>query len=198
MDSEGLAPIAIILIIIGVLAIGGGVWYLGTQTSTQPVAAPQPTLSPTPSVSPTPFHVDETANWKTYRNDTYGFELKYPESIPFQDELHDSLTNSLSVRSENNTYILFFYVNLPKGFEDAESYGNKNLILKDREIKVILLQDQYSTGSVRGIDLIAPIYDDKTGDIYTVRLYCKLLACNQEEMRILIDQILSTFKFISQ
>ena len=27
------------------------------------------------------FIADETANWKTYRNDEYGFEFKYPENI---------------------------------------------------------------------------------------------------------------------
>ncbi len=37
--------------------------------------AVSPTPTPTKTATPTP---DETANWKTYTNNQYGFEVKYP------------------------------------------------------------------------------------------------------------------------
>ncbi len=53
------------IILVAVLAIGG---YLVWNTKAKTVAEPVITKA------------DETANWKTYTNAKYGFELKYPET----------------------------------------------------------------------------------------------------------------------
>ena len=54
-----------------------------TQTSTQtPI---QPSVEPVPKSSLT----DKTANWKTYRNNQYGFEFRYPSDYSF-DVIKDS------------------------------------------------------------------------------------------------------------
>lgn len=88
MNQKGISSIVIILIIAGVLAIGGGVWYWQSQKEKPAACTQDAKLCPDGSyVSRTgsncefaacPEVKDETANWKTYRNEKYGFEFKYP------------------------------------------------------------------------------------------------------------------------
>ncbi len=75
---ENIILIAVIVILVG--AVG----YFAFVKKSEPVAQqttppPTNTQSPVPQQpSPTPVVVNETANWKTYKSDTYNFEVKYP------------------------------------------------------------------------------------------------------------------------
>lgn len=84
----------IVILVIAILLVGVGGVYAGMQIEkrkvkvwTEPPLAevtPQPTnntpqvITETITVKPTGT-VDETSNWKTYKNDKYGFEFQYPE-----------------------------------------------------------------------------------------------------------------------
>ena len=72
MNKKGIVPIVIILIIVGALIAAGGVWYWQSQ-KVKPVESQKVEPVENQKVK------DETANWKTYRNEKYGFEVKYPE-----------------------------------------------------------------------------------------------------------------------
>ena len=63
---------AITLVILLLLGVGAsyGIWWWGNQNS---------------QVAVLPATPDPTANWKTYTNTQYGFEIKYPENFIIKD-----------------------------------------------------------------------------------------------------------------
>ncbi len=82
--TKGFAPlVAVIIIVVAAFLIGGGVAYYYV-TKTQPVVQkqqsqnqqPQQQTQQTNPVQPT----DQTAGYKTYANNKYGFEIKYPSN----------------------------------------------------------------------------------------------------------------------
>jgi len=67
MRKEGfVTPNITILVAVGIALLGVGVWCYSGQ-----IIAP-------PSAQIPPAAQDSTADWKTYRNEKYGFEVKYP------------------------------------------------------------------------------------------------------------------------
>lgn len=62
--------------------------WRGIWRGNKPVKNPEPLISFTPesSITLTPIIKDETINWKTYRNDKYGFEIKYSDSYIITDD----------------------------------------------------------------------------------------------------------------
>ncbi len=87
--SKDMNKIVLLLIVVGLLVVGG--WF-ALQQQTQPTSLPQveeQTQIPTPAQIPSstappeesvPIVEDETADWKVYRNEKYGYEIKYPDN----------------------------------------------------------------------------------------------------------------------
>jgi len=93
---DWLKVILAIIIGFGLLAVSAyaGYWY-GSESAKfkSQISKPQlksqsePTAQPTPP-SPTPVVEDETKDWEVYRNEKYGFEIRYPSEVDchFQED----------------------------------------------------------------------------------------------------------------
>ncbi len=80
----------LIFLLIGILIIAGGAFYLGKSSTpkpspgpvvtAQPVSQSTPVPSSIPDTSPTPAGLLDTANWKTYKSNAFKFSVKYPNN----------------------------------------------------------------------------------------------------------------------
>ena len=65
----------LIVILLAVIA-GGGIWFLSDLDQEKPIT-PEEDLAE---------HIEEkTADWETYRNEKYGFEIKYPKALILEE-----------------------------------------------------------------------------------------------------------------
>lgn len=184
--GSSLSKIAMLLIVIAVLAIAA--YFVGTKFLGQrSVAIPTPVVTSTPTSTP-----DVTANWKIYRSESLGFEIKYPSVISMGEEFNDQNNRGVELKSEET--------NIWIDLEKAGDTELKNYYYLDNPIK--------STAQMGG--QTANVYESETG-------YCDGPVCSKPfiayvtrkgsdfyivefqgdvELSGLENQILSTFKFL--
>ena len=81
MNQKGFTNVILVVIIVAVIAVAGYFIFVKRWDSQQtPTLLPSTTQTPTPQTS-APAPKDETENWKTYRNEVYGIEFKYPDHL---------------------------------------------------------------------------------------------------------------------
>lgn len=211
MNQKGLAPIVIILIVIGVLVVGGGVyWYF---VRNKPVACTQEAkqcpdgsyvsrIGPNCEFAPCPeAKTDETADWQTYRNKEWGYELKYPQNWNVEENtvLITTIRNWIRKPDEySDPYRDIDIIVYPEKKEWPDSarmgldYGlNIGTVIVDglEGVKVRVLAE-------RGYSYIK-VAVPKGELLYTIGI-CENIAGESNPRMTIFDQILSNFKFISQ
>lgn len=104
-------PLAYFLlgVLVLLIVVGGGAYYLG-KTSNKPTETnehsstvnqqPLSTTSPNTQTMSKPIpSADETANWKTYSDNKYGFSFKYPQNAVIDSVTTGDLGHYVSVKS---------------------------------------------------------------------------------------------------
>jgi hypothetical protein len=229
--TQGKTNIKYILIVVILAAIAGGgilayqYWWVPKHETQKPVACtleakvcpdgsavgrtgPDCEFAPCPTVKP-----DETANWKTYINSQYGFELKYPptgtmkEGIGYAGTTPTSFTLSFSNPADSQRFELqIMYKDTDNHLEDfACSSGTEEktcfteyrIINGVRIVVTTFVRDEGEGAGTKEKSAIA-INGGKLLEFYTGfdPLLQKYTLVDLSKDKFLFDQILSTFKFI--
>ncbi len=195
-NQKGAVEISTIAAMIIVAAIAATVSVIATSkyyemlNVTTPVALVTPKL--TLVITPMPI-VDETANWQTYTNDKYGFEVKYPNnSMPSDKTGLESEIRFTNINLDTTNFIINISENNAKSsssnfISDPELY--KKIEIKNQNN--ITWNISWFTGG-SGAEK-NPISASAINNGYVFEIY--LDRDEKESSLTNIYQILSTFKF---
>lgn len=186
-------------VVIGVL-IASGLFanaYLLIKEKEEPKPVPTaiPTLSPTPTPTPTPTP-DPTADWKTYRNEEYGYKIKYPPNwkIDFKE-------NKLFVCASK------WREGLPEGEMCLQIESKEKLTDLDSFIKEYQSRDPTGHGQItkQEMYLLDKIEATKLTATTALGIDVNIIFAVKDECAYIIifhdfdedhEQILSTFRFL--
>src|SRR3989344_3275097 len=118
---QGFSAVALV-IILAVLAFGGySVWKKQAPTLT-PISPTDTNIEP--ATSPSTPSVD-MAGWKTYRNDKYGFEVKYPSEYLVKENLQALSNKSVVFKDQKMKFGVALMLDPVLGFEEVEDYRSR-------------------------------------------------------------------------
>lgn len=141
----------------------------------------------------------ETAGWKTYKNDEYGFEFKYPAEAEVKNITDDVLGNTpapneCTLLNFKNNYI---YIGLPP--HSILCGGTTGLGVGDTQVteEIKLGSETWTLSGWKMLDAdeFYSLERKGMGIIYGIRDYAKLAPGEYQIAKNLNHQILSTFKF---
>lgn len=212
--QKGFSAIIILVAVLIILAVVGGAYYLGRQTtpksqSQSPVVTSQLSSSPSPTSN-------ETVNWKTYTNKKYHLAFNYP---PNGEADEGSAQSSIRIFNNNAPPYFIFTIDIqdnPSHLTNQQAVdkivesvrNNKyNPVAKDQADKTIQTLKEYTNGQIKAIRLKSFFegYEEDYGEIiyatenniYTFNIHDGSGGVGNLEEK-LLDQILSTFKFTDQ
>jgi len=226
-NQKGFAPIVIILIVVIILAGGVLIWQhsktprekVGVSEKTSPTSTASVKQPKEPSITD-----NETANWKTYRNDKYGFSFKYPEEInlgkgPTQITVKENLNPFKAVfvaYIEKPFTVGFKVLEKPQGFSNLEGYiktetENINKV-RDSAAPISAEFSEFTINDINGFTIKTTagdalgntdvgIYFEKIGYLFVIHYsYSKSLLEGQDPLESskyhTIQKIISTFRFL--
>lgn len=215
--TEAKAPDWPRIILVAVLGFGlftgsayAGYWYGTQQVQQAKIPSPYPIETPetTPSSTPTPTPVveDETRNWETYWNGVYKYSLKYPSSLEVLNETDGKLelANFKMSEAAHGVFVPkrgFYLVINPQSPEKAiedfaegspyEAGGYEEVSVAGKTASKIT-----STADVGPDTFLTLVVIYIPADIYTYVLHFGFYEEDAWKFAPLVDQILSTFKFL--
>lgn len=93
----------IIGVILLIVIVSSGAYYLGRikSTTSPKIEKVTPTLQPSSTVSPISPTIDPTTNWKVYKNTIYKFELRYPSNWSLKEKTTEVSPDFVVFQSPN-------------------------------------------------------------------------------------------------
>ena len=205
INIEKLGGSKILLLIIVIVLVVGGIFAWQYFVPKEEAKIPEEEM-------PGEITVDETADWKSYRNEKWGFEIKYPEGTKIVDADADSGWFFMQIPFTPNETKL-----VSKGFDIRVArsewhYGVKtpaSCVSDDNIGSVVIngmtfmksdVSDAFAGMQGRAV---ATEYCTMKGDLafkLVFRLgynrYSQLPDFDQEKESIILNQIFSTFRFL--
>jgi len=197
-----------ILVVAIIVFVGVLLGVAGYLAKNKPVKTSQPQVStvtePTKSVedetADLPSKALATEDWKTYRNEKYEFEVKYP--ISWQNDANNSASVGIDTR------IRIFNLPVWSSFEIMKNNNDRKLTLDEWVRELIIIAKGELSAEVITINgfkayklkselepsntLFYVVITDKNNKIFTLYAYSGDADDNKT-----LEQILSTFKFIN-
>jgi len=152
---------------------------------------------------------NETADWKTYRNEDYGYEIKYPEELDTSYVyIHQSTwPPQITVKPIDPNFICEEFQNK----KISTGYGNQKEVILNNSKYCLLTVGEGTAGTIyvtykyitdknsKQLTLVFVLKFPNCGTTY-YSIDNKMQECQKEqkdfEPTVLIDKILSTFRFL--
>lgn len=179
--------IGIMVLILGTAGIFGYRYY---QSSQQPIPEelPQPVLTTTP----TP---DLTANWKTFVLEKIQF--KYPPDWKEPEYIPTSFGQSAEIMNNDSTQRIIILSGINKGNSKDELDGFINSLVEGGSERLTLDKSEAAVSKIeyQGSKIYTVYITSQDNTFhYSITLQASE-AYSDQEMDVILDQILSTFKF---
>lgn len=193
-------PLNLILIILIFIAIfsAGAYIVIKNQSNKQP-PPPTPTVQPS-QISPSPT-IDETSNWKTYRDEKYSFQFLYPQDLFLKksEKFPDSIfLTKYDIDIENGQNEGPFALISIMIWDKNDFLEPLNLLGLDKRENIMV--DGVKAVKVSGIkpegQYLAGIYYQQVFFSINDKIISLLFYEDPSNNIKLLDQILSTFKFL--
>ena len=216
----GFEPVFVIVIIAAMIIFGSaGYLYLKKIGNKQinllavtPTPSPQfPPQADQPLAENAPSSTIDIFGWKTYRNEKYGFEVKYPVNIGvyvdintstgMKDVATDGTYEELSeIKAEAPFLAVYLYQHNPNfPYADGEVRYDESIYRNSESITIAGIKTNLEFWS----DAAAPLKHyasvNFTKDDFTFSIALEKIPNKNEVIyENVFDQILSTFKFVEQ
>ena len=172
----------VLITVIVLAAILGGGFYISQQKSVTEVAPKTQTTE------------TATADWKTYTNDEFGFQLKYPPSMVVSENPGELASSKwVTVDLKNSDFTLSFFAGTrPTGGpgEGYDNYQSKEVFVSGKQVTESIL----TSGQGENADFLFSLYTRHANDQFD-NFFAHLKNSQLETAVPLIESIVDTLSY---